>query len=290
MPGHRLIAAALLALAMPGVSRGQIAAYNPYADSQEMLAPVAPDGTIRWGTFYKSAAMQKTYERLWNLGACRGTNKAITVPVEMNKLSIDSLVEEDFRGTVAGATGTIKGGMVAFTTGDGSGHKVAVLHPAGVSKLAVSGRAPASILRPGMTVRLHAQVDRKGRGLEPLETFEILTLPNDFKPVAVQADRIDTIVGEVVQVRNNVLQLRVNAGKIRRLTLPLAADAVATIEAAQLDLVESGDTIELKGRLWSGEGCMGEGTVFASKVIITKAEIARRQAGATAGPEDLGVR
>jgi hypothetical protein len=287
MRGHALIAAAVIALALPGFAVGQIAAYNPYADSQEMLAPVAPDGTIRWGTFYKSAALQKTYERLWSLGACRGTNQAITVPVEMNKLSIDSLAEEEFRGTVVGATGTIKGGMLAFSAIAGGEPKVAVLHPAGVSKLAVSGQAPASILRPGMTVRLHAQVDGKGRGAQPLEAFEIVTLPADFKPVAVRPDRVETIAGEVVQVRNNILQLRVNAGRIRRLSLPLAADAVATIEAAQLELVEPGDTVELKGRLWSGEGCMGEGTVFASKVIVTKVAPGRQ---ARAGGDALGIR
>ena len=96
-------------LAVAAAASAQINAYNPYADSQEHLPPVAPDGTLRWGTFYKSAALQQAYERLWNLGACRGTNKAITVPVEMNKVAIDSLPEEDFRGIVVGSTGTLRG-------------------------------------------------------------------------------------------------------------------------------------------------------------------------------------
>lgn len=290
MPSYRLIAVAVIALALPRIGQAQIAAYNPYADSQEMLPPVAPDGTLRWGTFYKSAAMQKAYERLWNLGACRGSNKAITVPVEMNKLSIDSLPEEEFRGTVVGASGTIKGGMVAFTVVGEHDTRVAVLHPAGVSKLSVSGTASASILRPGMTVRLHAKVDKKGRSDEPLSSFDIVTPPADFKPAAVRPDQVDTIVGQVVQVRNNLLLLRVEAGKIRRLSLPLAADAIATIEAAQLELVEPGDTVELKGRLWTGEGCMGEGTIFTSKLTVTKAAAAPLPKGDRASVEAIGAR
>lgn len=291
MPCYRLIAAAVVALVLPQVGQAQVAAYNPYADSQEMLPPVAPDGTLRWGTFYKSAATQKAYERLWNLGACRGTNKAITVPVEMNKLSIDSLPEEEFRGTIVGVNGTLAGGMVVFTTG-GLEHvtRVAVLHPAGVSKLAVSGTAPASILRPGMTVRLHATIDRKGRGDEPISAFEIVTLPADSKPTAVRPGQVDTIVGQVVQVRNNLLLLRVEAGTIRRLSLPLAANAVATIEAGQLELVEPGDTVELKGRLWTGAGSLDAGTIFTSKIVVTKTAVAPAAKGGPAGVDAIGAR
>ena len=92
------VVAAPLAVARPAA--GQVVPYNPYADSQDPTPPVLPDGTIHWGTFYKSAAMQKAYERLWNLGACRNTNKAITIPVQNNRLSIDGLPEGKHRGVV----------------------------------------------------------------------------------------------------------------------------------------------------------------------------------------------
>ena len=271
-----IVAIVLATVALPDRACAQLTAYNPYADSQEMLPPVAPDGTLRWGTFYKSAALQKTYERLWNLGACRGTNKAITVPVEQNKLSIDSLVEEEFRGTVIGAAGTLEGGMLAFTSGPvvpDATPFVATLHPAGVSKLTVTGSMPIARIRPGMTVRLNARVDGKGVGTEPLDSIDIVTLPARFKPVAVQPDRVDTIVGRVTQVRGGSLQVRIDAGKIRRLTLPLAPEAMARVDAAQLDIVEPGDSVTITGRLWEGEGCMGQGTIFASKVSVTKAAL-----------------
>lgn len=262
---------AWLAAAAPAAA--QLNAYNPYADSQQHLPPVAPDGTLRWGTFYKSAAMQKAYERLWDLGACRNTNMAITVPVEMNKVAIDALPEEDFRGVVVGATGTIRGGMIVFTAAANDGRTfVATLHPAGVSKLAVSGPLPATALRPGLTVRFHAQVDKKGVGTEPLKALDIITPAAGFKPPAVEPGRAATIVGTVTRYSAGTLHVQVAAGKIRRVSVPIAADAVVQVDAGQLDLVAPGDLLTLTGRVWRGEGCLGEGTIFASVVTVTKPE------------------
>jgi hypothetical protein len=123
---------------------GQVGPYNPYAMAEDAPPPLAADGTIQWGVFYKSAKLQRAYERLWSLGACRGSNRAITVPVAENKLVIDRLPEAEFRGVVQGATGDLAGGMVAFTldstSPDGTEALVAQLHPAGVSRLAVRGR------------------------------------------------------------------------------------------------------------------------------------------------------
>jgi len=122
-----------------------------------------------------------------------------------------------------------------------------------------------------MTVRVNARVDRKGVCAESVDTIDVVTLPAQFKPAAVRADQVDTIVGQVVLVRSGMLQVRVPAGTIRRVTLPLAPESLARFDAAQLDIVEPGDTVAITGRLWDGEGCMGQGTVFASKVSVTKA-------------------
>ena len=97
-----------------------------------------------------------------------------------------------------------------------------------------------------------------------------MTPPADFRPDAVRPDRVDTIVGTVVSLRKDLIVLRVDAGSLRRLTLQLAPDAVATIDAARLDLVAPGDSIEAKGRLWAGDGSMAAGTVFVSDVIVSK--------------------
>lgn len=257
------------------VASGQVAPYNPYADAHDAPPPLAADGTIHWGTFYKSAKLQQAYERLWNLGACRGSNKAITVPVAENKLVIDRLPEAEFKGIVRAVTGQTEGGMVAFDEPSSAGGEhaeplVAQFHPAGVTRFQVVGQAPSSVLAPGMLVRLRAEVDAKGRGVNPVSAFEIVTPPAGFVPDAVRAHHVDTIVGTVVSIRKNAVVLRVDAGKLRRITLELDDHAVATIDAARLDLVAAGDAIEVKGRLWTGEGAMGSGTIFVSDVIVSK--------------------
>lgn len=265
---------------------GQAAPYDPYADSQEHPAPLAADGTIQWGVFYKSAEMQQAYQRLWNLGACRGTSKAITEPVQRNKLLIDRLPEADYAGTVVAASGGLAGGMIAFreqAAADSGEPLVARLHPAGVSRLRVTGRVPASILRPGCTVRLVAEADADGRVAEPVDGFDIVTPPADFRPDPIEPGRRGQIVGTVRLIRQETVTLQVAAGRLRRIRFTLAPDAVATLDAARLDLVAPGDKVALTGRLWSGAGGMGQGTVFASEVFIAKPPRPGEPAGPAAG-------
>ena len=268
--------------------------YNPYADGHDPLPPVAADGTLHWGTFYKSAAIQKSYERLWGLGACRGTNKAITVPVERNKMVIDNLPEESFTGRVRATTGSLAGGMVAFTEGASVDPSTAVLiaqlHPAGVTHMQVGGRTSAAAIKPGTTVRLRAKVDDKGRSAEPIRAIEIVTPPRDFTPDPIRGHTLNTVVGTVTHVRDNSLQLRIDAGRIRRLTLTLADDAeVMIVDAAQVDLIAPGDDVEVTGRRWSGAGAMGAGTVFTSRSIVTKSSL-QPQAPAQPGPDQVGFK
>lgn len=248
-------------------------ASNPYSTPEESPPPVAADGTIQWGVFYKDPAIQKAYERLWSLGACRNTNRAITVPVEENKLIIDRLPESDFEGRVVAVTGALAGGMISFQqapAGQASPPLVAQLHPAAVTRLQVLGRAPASMLRPGHVIRFMAEVDDKGRVAQPVTAFEIVTPSADFKPDPVRPGARGEIVAAVRSLSGNVAVLHLPAGKVRRITLEITADAIATLDAAQLDVVAPGDSITLRGRIWTGEGALGAGTVFASEVTVTK--------------------
>lgn len=283
-----LIVSVCLLVAAP--ARGQLTPYNPYADSQEAPAPLAADGTIQWGVFYKSAAIQSAYQRLWNLGACRGTNRAITEPVNRNKVIIDRLPESDFEGRVVAATGTLAGGLVAFAephAGETGEPMVAQLHPAGVTRLRVTGRVPAAVLKPGLVVRLVAEVDDRGRATEPVTAFDVVTPAADFKPDPIRPGVRGVVVAEVKRVHQEVVTLTVPVGQVRKLTLKFAPDAVATLDASRLDLVAVGDSIAITGRLWGGDGAMGAGTVFASDVTITKpalpGEVAVPAAGVVAG-------
>lgn len=290
------IAAAMAApLAAARPASGQVVPYNPYADSQDPTPPVLPDGTIHWGTFYKSAAMQKAYERLWNLGACRNTNKAITIPVQNNRLSIDGLPEGKHRGVVKAVAGTNAGGMLAFVEpaadGQGTVERVAILHPAGVSRVEVSGSAPAAFLKPGMMVRFQATVDARGRASAPVGVFHVIAPASEAKPMAVTAGSEGLIVGRVVSLQHRVMSVRVDAGRIRRLTVPLADDVVVEVQTSEVALASPGDSVEIEGRLWSGEGSLGDGSVFADRIRVLKqlpADPRRENVGP--GATDVGAR
>jgi len=288
----RLVFACAVLLATSAAVRGQVGPYNPYAPAEESPLPLSADGTIQWGVFYKSAKLQRAYERLWSLGACRGSNRAITVPVAENKLVIDRLPEAEFSGVVQATTGDRAGGIVAFAgdAASSSGHEslVAQLHPAGVTRLSVRGPVPAASLARGAVVRLRAQVDDNGRGTEPVKALEIVVPPADFVPDEVRSGRLETVVGTIQNVGRSTLVLKVDAGKIRRVTVEVADDVVVTVDAPRLDLVSAGDRIELKGRLWTGDGAMAGGTVFASDVIVTKRPV--ETLPPSPGPGTVGVR
>ena len=215
------------------------------------------------------------------------------MPVAENKLVIDRLPEAEFTGVVRAVVGQAAGGMVAFDESDSTGGDpeplVAQFHPAGVTRFQIGGRAPASILTTGMVIRLRAEVDGKGHVIRPVSSFEIVTPPAGFVPDAVRPDQLETIVGTVVSVHKNVVGLRVDAGKVRRIRLQLDPDAIATIDAARLDLVSMGDEIKVKGRLWTGEGAMGAGTIFVSDVVVSKRPLADT-ALARPGPQTVGAR
>jgi hypothetical protein len=280
VPARRAILgwlALLVAVVAARPASAQLTPYDPYAESQAALPPVLPDGTLHWGPFYKSATVQKAYERLWNLGACRGTNKAITVPVERNRIIIDNLPEASFSGTVREAAGSLAGGVIAFSEGAAGGTTPVVfaqLHPAGVTRLQIGGRTTPAALRPGVTVRFRGVVDDRGRVAESPRTLDIVTPPAKFTPDPLRAGTTETVVGTIQHSRQGTLTLRVDAGKIRRVTVRVAPDApVMIVDAAQLELIAPGDRLEVTGRRWSGEGSMGAGTVFASHVVVHKAPL-----------------
>jgi len=272
MRGHAVLLFA--GIAVCAAVGGRADPYNPYAAVEESQPPVSADGTIHWGVFYKSAKLQQTYERLWGLGACRGSNKAITTPVAENKLVIDRLPEADFHGVVRAVAGGIQGGVLAFVSdppaGDDDRVLVAQLHPAGVSRVLVQGTVSADAVVPGTTVRLKTTVDTKGRGLKPVEALEIVTPPAGFVPDPIRPGHQDSLVGTVASLRRGSLVLRVDQGTIRRLSLRVAGDATLTVDGTRLDLVSEGDRVEVRGRLWAGDGALEGGTVFASDVVVTK--------------------
>jgi hypothetical protein len=61
------------------------------------------------------------------------------------------------------------------------------------------------------------------------------------------------------------------------------------VDAAQIDLIAPGDEVEVTGRRWSGEGAMGAGTVFTSRIVVTKAPL-QPKGPAQPGANEFGAK
>lgn len=258
------VSVALFLVSLTAPLMAQVTPYNPYAASQEEVLPaVAADGTLHWPVFFKSAKMEMAYQRLWNLGACRGTNMAIQGPVEQNKMKIDDMPE----GTVEGVVTLVNTGAVMLKGSDGKLTRL-VTHPEGVSRVSVTGDVSAKMLKPGMMVRLVAKVDERGVGAEPIQVLDVISVDKDFTPSEVKANTIQTITAKVVSLKNERLQLLAGAGTIRKLSFQLEESAKAHVMTRDIGYASIGDTLTAKGHMYSGSA--SEHWVFASDVTVVK--------------------
>ncbi len=251
----------------------QSAPYDPYAPQVEE-PPIAADGSLNWPVFYKSQSLQANYENLWMMGSCRGTNKKITIPVANNRLDINKMPEGKMEGIVL----RVGKGQLFVQQADGKVKKVAV-HPAGVSRIEVTGDVPARWLKPGMGVRLVGQVNETGHGPETLEELDIVTIPPGFEPDPVVAEKRQSIVAVVASLRGNRLLLKTPVGSLRRLSFQISDETIAHVQAKDLAFASVGDKVEAKGHFYSGD--KNEHWVFASDVTVTKPQAPSQESAST---------
>ena len=261
----------LLFLAIVSVASSALAqrpAYNPYAkQTEEDLAPVRPDGQLNWPAYFKSKSIEDHYKAFFASGSCTGTSKRISTGLKENKVDVNSLPEE----AVVGVAATVQGGVVAMASEKGLPMKV-VTHPAGVSKISISGKMNPADLRPGMLVKFSGRVNDHGKGVKPLESLEVFTPDAKFKWKAVITDRQQTIAATVVKAEGSLLQVQVSAGRVRKLTFQVKENPEITVTGSALDLISAGDEISTKGRVYaSGDGAGGVPVVFASELTVKKA-------------------
>jgi len=261
-----LILGLLVSLTASAVA--QRPAYNPYAkQTEEDLAPVRPDGELNWPAFFKSKAMEDRFQVYFAQGSCTGSNMRIVNMLAANKVDVNALPEE----SVPGLAAKVNGGTFTMAAKDGVPVTV-VTHPAGVSKVNISGKLDPAELRPGMMVKFSGRVDSHGKGVKPIENLEVFTPDAKFKWKAVITDRQQTIAAKVLKAEGSILQVQVPAGRVRKLTFQMPEAPEILVSGSTLDLISAGDEVSTKGRVYlSGEGAGGAPVVFASEVIVKKA-------------------
>lgn len=243
----------------------QLGRYDPYAKPVDDLPPIAEDGTLHWPTYFRSAAMEARYQNLWHMGACGGTNKSITIPVEKNKLNIDTLPEVTIVGRVLKVD---KGGLLVQQT-DGQVDMI-VTHPAGVSRIDVTGDVPASWLKNGMLVKLIGQVDEEGHGVEPIDSIDVISSPGDFAPPEVEPGVRRNVIAVVKSLRGKTLVVQTSSGTLRKLTFTLSDDAIAHLMTKAISFTTVGDEVSVTGHLYAVADGKPQRRIFASDVNVTK--------------------
>jgi hypothetical protein len=239
--------------------------YDPYAPPMKDEPPVAEDGTLNWPTYYASAAYQRDYMRKWMNGWCRGNSKRIKAQVKANRRDINKMPKAEIAGRVLG----VGGGMLRVLDAGGQTYTL-VTHPAGVSRVSVTGDLPAQALRRGMWVRFQGQVDEHGEGMNELTALDVISVAPNFEFEPVEANRLATITGRVTDMRGNRLQVHVDAGSLRRLTFMVGEEAILHVNFHGVALAGRGDRVTAKGRRYEQPGKPPVHILFASDITVEK--------------------
>jgi hypothetical protein len=259
-----LLSVALVCVALCSSALAQSSTYNPYASDVD-LPLISEDGTINWPSFFQSAATEAKFQYYFQVGSCTGTRKSIVNMLKDNKVDVNKLPQT----TLTGKAVKLLPGMVGVIDANGK-TVMAVTHPQGVSRVNVSGETTQEAIRPGMTLRFAGKVDEHGKGIEVLESAEIVTLSDKIYPIAIKPNHPQTIVANVTKRRGNMLKLKLNVGDIRSLSILIAPDAKTTVNGHSLDLISLGDEVTVKGHAYSGAGVAASNTIFADEVVATK--------------------
>jgi hypothetical protein len=262
----RAILSFSLLVSFATAAAAQVEPYNPYAPVRDDKPAVAADGKLHWPSFFKSADIQLRFQSLLAVDACQGTNKSITNPVINNRLVIDDLPESSVSGRVT----AVEPGVLEIVDDAGKKHSI-ITHPAGVSRIAVTGDVSAAVLKPGMIVRFTGRVNSKGDGTDRIGSLDVITPGETHKWHEVQPDRVMTITASVLSVRRGMVSLKLPTGKLQRLRIILEDSAVAHLDTKDLALSSRGDKVSAKGHVYTNTtGKTSAHLVFASDVTVVK--------------------
>ncbi len=277
------VLAMLVLAALAAHAAAQQKPFNPYADENADLPPITPDGKINWPTFYKSGAIKAKFDWMFATGSCRGTKAQLNAVIINNKVNVNQIAEEEYTTVVQSNTG---GNLIVL---DKNQVPTSItIHPKGVSKIEVNGPYTLKQLRTGMLVRLTAKLNEDGTSDQAIPTIEIFSTKPDYPFSEVTTGERFTFAARVVALRDKTLELRVDAGKLRKLKLPVDEATVVTLNMDDLKLASPGDKLIVKGHLYAGPGITANQAIFANQVVVTKPLVVDKKP-AKRSSSDLGA-
>jgi hypothetical protein len=239
--------------------------FNPYADENADLMPITPDGKINWPTFYKSGATKAKFDWMFSTGSCRGTNPVLNAVIINNKVNVNQIEAEDYTGVVQTNT---NGNLIVLDKNQVPTN--IMIHPKGVSKIEVNGPYTLKQLRAGMLVRITAKINDDGTSDQAIPAMEVFSTKPEYPFAEIETGERTTFAARVVALRDKTLELRVDAGKLRKLKLPVDDSTAVTLSMDDLKLASPGDKLEVTGHLYSGPGISAQQAIFANKIVVTK--------------------
>lgn len=277
------VLASLILVAMAEYAMAQQKPFNPYADENADLMPITPDGKINWPTFYKSGAIKAKFDWMFATGSCRGTKESLNAVIINNKVNVNQIAEEEYATVVQSNTG---GNLIVLDKNQVPTN--IMIHPKGVSKIEVNGSYTLKQLRTGMLVRLSAKLNEDGTSDQAVPAIEIFSTKPDYPFAEVTTGERSTFAARVVALREKTLELRVDAGKLRKIKVPVDEATVVTLNMDDLKLASPGDKLEVTGHLYSGPGITAKQAIFANKVVVTKPVVIDKKP-AKRSSSDLGA-
>lgn len=211
---------------------------NPYA-ALETTKPV-------WPPFYKPDPEDAAYANMMAMGWCKPNGWRAQTFYQSKMMDVNVLPQVSFKGTV---TSMQSGMLTAVDEKEGTSYSLIVHENPAISSVRLSGKASSEALAIGAVVRFVTQVDAKGAGLEKIKEIELITASSE-QPEAIQANRTQNCVGKILRRDGMKLTVQASSGKIRRLTVELADDAVITARLTDYTRAVVGDAVSAKGRVF----------------------------------------
>ncbi len=256
--------------------------YNPYAKQQE--EPLKPGETKPWPPFYKPPQLSAAELHRYAMGWCRWRpGKYKYDPTSL--IMVSNLPEDTFK------TRVVSLGQGYVVTVDEKGRQVLVLiHPdKDVSRINVHGEAEPAILQKNMFVRFRSKVDAAGRTLDDVARLEVFTPGANTRYNEVVPNTLQTIMGKVINLRGDVVQVLLPSGRVRRVTLTLAKNAEISVNTPNYQLASPGDEVTVRGKVYQQAIPSNKTDVFAVELDISLSDKPAAASGGYASPRGFLV-
>jgi hypothetical protein len=235
------VGVAAAAVALPVAANAQVPIANAYK----------ADATTKavWPPFYKPDKQDAAYAEMMANGYCKPNGWRAQSFYQSKMLDVNTLPSASLKGKIT----EVKQGLVtAFDDKQAKAFSLIIHENPAISSVHLNGKATTDALVPGAMVRFVARVDASGQALDKLSEIELTTPGRDhLEPVEPQKSQ--NVVGKILRRDGAKLVVQAPPGKIARVTVELATNAVVNAHLAEHARAAVGDEVSGKGRVFHSD-------------------------------------